>query len=141
MFHYKIYLISISNGNNFNKSFKYGIWGFSVNHKKTLKKGDILLFYKNKEEGENKVIGVATFNSHLNEKIDNDKLNWEGYENFHYQIKYEDFRELNDVEVKVDCPINTFKEYKKYHIITYKKNIIKDLIIFYRRNLFMLNKI
>ena len=93
MFHNEIYLICISNGNNFNKSFKHGIWGFSDNHKKTLTKGDIFLFYKNKEEGDNKVIGFATYDSHLNEKIDNDKLNWEGYEKFPYQIKYEDFRE------------------------------------------------
>lgn len=132
MFHNKIYLICISNGNNFNKSSKYGIWGFSVNHKEKLKKGDILLFYKKKEKGEeyNKVIGFATYNSHLNEKIDNDKLNWEGYEKFHYQIKYEDFRELHDVEFDLKstgCRIGSFKEYKKYHIITYKKNIIKDL--------------
>jgi|694.fasta_scaffold01450_12 hypothetical protein len=129
MFHNKIYLISISNGNNFNKSFKYGIWGFSSNHK-DLTKGDILLFYKKKEEGVNKVIGFATFNSHLNKKIDNDKLNWEGYEKFPYQIKYEDFRELHDVEFIVDCHRISYREYTKNHIITYKKNIIKDLISF-----------
>ena len=135
MFHNEIYLNCISNGNNFNKSSKYGIWGFSSNHKKILKKGDILLFYKKIEEGEeyNKVIGFATYNSHLNEKIDNDKLNWEGYEKFPYQIKYEDFRELNDVEFylkSTGCIIGqkSFREYKEHHhIITYKKNIIKDL--------------
>ena len=130
MFHNKIYLICIGNGNNFNKSSKYGIWGFSVNYK-DLTKGDIFLFYKKKEKGYNKVIGFATYDSHLNEKIDNDKLNWEGYEDFPYQIKYEDFRELHDVEFDLKSTGGYNKSFRKYkehhHIITYKKNIIKDL--------------
>lgn len=130
-----IYLSRIGNGVNFNNSKQYEIWGYNKNSKKiisNMKKDDIIIFIEN--GGGSNVKGIARFENYkdINDEplinihtIDNVILCWTDYEKYPIQIKYTNFKNLNNLEIhnfKGQTSIRIFDN--KKHKFICKNNLI-----------------
>lgn len=131
-----IYISRIGDGVDFNKSKKYGIWGYNRKTSKkiisNMKKDDIIIFIKN--GGGINIIGMALFENYkdINEEklikidtIDNDILCWKYYEEYPIQIKYINFIDLKlELHLEGQTSLRIFD--KEKHIFK-KENKVIDI--------------
>lgn len=135
------WILRIGNGKNFTTSSKFKTWGIKTTTDptakyfiKTIKKGDILWFVKQKNQG--LVLAVATYEKHVERELGlvnltktDEELGWQFYENCNIEIHYSNLRNLSNLElltcIKSQITIRKYNEKCKLNLPEEYANIIK----------------
>lgn len=146
----KHYIIRVGDGDNLIKG-KYSMYGLKKkweSHIKKIEKNSILWFLTSQENG-GRFIRMARFTGYTDRNLDQEKTfsneehNWKGDEEWVIQIRFEDYRDITESDIKavIACAstimdydtfkrkenfpnlVNEYNNFKKYQSIPINTNI------------------